>query len=51
MSRKAWEYARNNHTKENFAAAYRNAVLDMIKNRVKTEKSTYPEQQLATITS
>ncbi|OKH42418.1 glycosyl transferase family 1 [Calothrix sp. HK-06] len=47
MSRKAWEYARNNHTKECFAVAYRNAVLDIIKNRSTTEKTTNVDKQLA----
>jgi glycosyltransferase involved in cell wall biosynthesis len=48
MSYKVWEYARNNHTKEHFAAAYRNAVLDIIKNRGIASKSTL-EKQLVTI--
>lgn len=47
MSRKAWEYARNNHTKECFAYSYRNAVLDIIKNRGTKELSTNVDKQLA----
>ncbi|MBD6619251.1 glycosyltransferase [Komarekiella sp. 'clone 1'] len=35
MSCKAWEYARENHTKEKFAEAYRNAVEQMIEHRQK----------------
>ncbi|MBW4603820.1 MAG: hypothetical protein KME29_30725 [Calothrix sp. FI2-JRJ7] len=47
MSRKAWEYARNNHTKECFAYSYRNAVLDIIKNRSTKELTTNVDKQLA----
>ncbi|MBW4675113.1 MAG: glycosyltransferase [Desmonostoc geniculatum HA4340-LM1] len=40
MSRKAWEYARTNHTKEKFAQAYKNAVEQMI-DRQKFKKQSY----------
>ncbi|MBD2414094.1 glycosyl transferase family 1 [Nostoc calcicola FACHB-389] len=40
MSRKAWEYARTNHTKEKFAQAYKNAVEQMI-DRQKSKKQSY----------
>jgi glycosyltransferase involved in cell wall biosynthesis len=40
MSRKAWEYAQNNHTKEHFAQAYRSAVEQIIANRDRKEQVT-----------
>ncbi|MBD2515467.1 glycosyltransferase [Nostoc sp. FACHB-973] len=40
MSRKAWEYARTNHTKEKFAQAYKNAVEQMIEHQ-KSKKQSY----------
>ncbi|MDZ8024278.1 MAG: glycosyltransferase [Nostoc sp. DcaGUA01] len=39
-SRKAWEYARTNHTKEKFAQAYRNAVEQMLEDQ-KSKKQSY----------
>ncbi len=39
-SRKAWEYARTNHTKEKFAQAYKNAVEQML-DRQKSQKQSY----------
>ena len=35
MARKAWEYARANHTRGNFAKVYRNTVLQIIENHCK----------------
>ncbi|MBV8884659.1 MAG: glycosyltransferase [Chroococcidiopsidaceae cyanobacterium CP_BM_RX_35] len=36
MSRKAWEFARANHTREKFAESYRNTVGEIISNHRKT---------------
>ncbi|MBX9259369.1 glycosyltransferase [Desmonostoc muscorum CCALA 125] len=40
MSRKAWEYARTNHTKDKFAQAYKNAVEQMLEHQ-KSKKQSY----------
>ncbi|WP_138498478.1 glycosyltransferase [Nostoc sp. PA-18-2419] len=40
MSRKAWEYARTNHTKEQFTQAYKNAVQQTIEDH-KSKKQSY----------
>lgn len=40
MSRKAWEYARTNHTKEKFTQAYKNAVEQMLKHH-KSQKQSH----------
>ncbi len=46
MSRKAWKYARNNHTKEHFAQAYRVAVEQIIENRSTKEQVTFTDNQV-----
>lgn len=39
MTRKAWEYARANHTREKFAQVYRDVVEQIIENRGKQNKT------------
>ncbi|MDF5724225.1 MAG: glycosyltransferase [Rhizonema sp. PD37] len=39
MAHKAWEYARANHTKEKFAEAYRNAVMQIIQKYGKKKQA------------
>ncbi len=46
MSRKAWEYARNNHTKEHFTQAYRVAVEQIIAQRSTKEQVTVTDNQV-----
>ncbi|MBD2676238.1 MULTISPECIES: glycosyltransferase [Nostoc] len=43
MSQKAWEYARANHTRENFAQAYKNAVEQMLKHHNNKKQSSFIE--------
>lgn len=38
MARKAWEFARTNHTRENFAASYRNTINQIINNQYLKDK-------------
>jgi glycosyltransferase involved in cell wall biosynthesis len=38
MARKAWEFARNNHTREKFAESYRNTIEKIITNHSNKEK-------------
>jgi glycosyltransferase involved in cell wall biosynthesis len=51
MSRKAWEYARNNHTKEHFAFSYRSAVEQILENRSAKEmvSATTKKQALTSL--
>jgi glycosyltransferase involved in cell wall biosynthesis len=51
MSRKAWEYARANHTKEKFAEAYRNAVEQMIENHNQKKQTSVTESSKQTVSS
>jgi glycosyltransferase involved in cell wall biosynthesis len=45
MSRKAWEHARANHTRERFAAEYRKVIEKIITARRKNEVLTKPHMQ------
>ncbi|MGJ5629629.1 glycosyltransferase [Nostoc sp. CALU 1950] len=40
MSRKAWEYVRANHTKENFAQVYRNTIEQIIENHSQKKQTS-----------